>query len=119
LEWLIDEPGEPLDEYIQTDWSSLPSGIYIWEGEINSDGGSYDYFGEYECEHWLEGEFRPATKEEWEAHVNGEYPWDPSLWILSALDVDPENPPERVEPQSPILSTILVDDEGWDLDPMF
>lgn len=91
LEWLIDESGEPLKEYIQTDWSGLPNGIYIWEGELGSDGGSNDYFGEYECDFWLEGEFRPATKEEWEAHVNGEYPWDPSLWLLSALEIEPNN----------------------------
>ena len=97
LEWLIDESGEPLSDYITTSWSNLPNGIYIWEGEINSDGGSFDY-GEYECEHWLEGEFRLATKEEWEAHVNGEYPWDPSLWISSAVEVKPEEAEPKQEP---------------------
>lgn len=80
LEWLIDEPREPLSEYINTDWSGLPNRIYIWEGELKSDGVS-DYYGEYEYDFWLEGEFRLATKEEWEAYVNGEYPWDSSLWL--------------------------------------
>lgn len=115
LEWLIDETGEPLGDYIHTAWSDLPSGIYIWEGEVNSDGYT-DYYGEYECEHWLEGEFRPATKEEWEAHVNGEYPWDPSLWLLSALEVEPEKP-EKVEATTPLfMESDILDD---DLEPMF
>ena len=91
LEWLLDDPREPISEFLETDWSGLPNGIYIWEGELKSSGGSSNYYGEYEWEHSLEGEFRPATKEEWESHVNGDYPWDPSLWISSALEVKPEN----------------------------
>lgn len=97
LEWLVDESGDPLSEFIQTDWSSLPNGIYIWEGELKSDG-SYDYYGEFEPDFWLEGEFRPATKEEWESYVNGETPWDPSLWILSALEIKPKETPDEFEP---------------------
>jgi len=98
LEWLVDESGDPLSDFLlKIDWSGLPSGIYIWEGELKSDGISYDYFGEFEPDFWLEGEFRPATKEEWESHVNGEYPWDPGLWILSALEVKPEETPKVLD----------------------
>jgi hypothetical protein len=55
------------------------SGVFILEGRMISTGP--DYNGEYDA--YFEGDFRVATKEEWAAHLNGEYIWDESLWYES------------------------------------
>ena len=97
LEWLIDESGEDMTRYLEGDGVDLPNGVYIWEGEVK-DSGCYDsYYGVHESDPYLEGGYRPATKEEWEYHVNGDYPWDPALWFDS-VSQDPE-PPSKEEDQ--------------------
>jgi hypothetical protein len=51
-------------------------GVYIWSG----CGEQIQYFaGDYDVQ--MNGDYRLATKEEWEHHVNDEYPWDRSLWM--------------------------------------
>lgn len=64
-----------LDDTLENDLEPDANGVLIWEGSI-------------ECVRYLEGDFdeylkgttRSSTKEEWEAHLNGEYPWDPNEW---------------------------------------
>jgi hypothetical protein len=73
LDYLQDHCG--LREEFQLICDEEKSGVYIWEGSLCT---SQDYFGEYD--EWLDGSFRPATKEEWKAHLDDEYPWDVSLW---------------------------------------
>lgn len=64
LSW---DPNEPNRE---------DDGVFIWEGSMNT---IRYYYGDYDIE--LEGEFRLATEQEWQAHLNDEYVWDRSLWI--------------------------------------
>ena len=92
LEWFIDESGEDMSEHLKDDGPDLPNGVYIFEGEVKDDGCYDSYFGCYESDCYLEGVYRPATKEEWEYHVNGEYPWDPALWFEDEIREPPENP---------------------------
>ena len=84
-------------DYLKEDGSNLPNGVYIWEGEARDKGGYDSEYGHYESDCYLEGNFRPATREEWEYHVNGDYPWDPALWFDCA-SLDPE-PPSKVDGQ--------------------
>jgi hypothetical protein len=52
------------------------SGVFIWEGRMATEtyaNGEHDYY--------LDGTFRPATKEEWYAYLEGKPPWDPSRWV--------------------------------------
>ena len=60
------------------------SGVYILEGRMISTGP--DYNGDYDA--YFDGDFRPATKEEWAAHLDGEYIWDESLWYESETVAD-------------------------------
>jgi hypothetical protein len=66
-------------DFLDEDCEDIVTGVYIWEGKLVCDRHQY-YGGDYDYEEWLEGKLRPATKEEWEFHLNDEYPWDPSLW---------------------------------------
>ena len=92
FEWLIDESGEPLSEYLEAEVLKLENGVYIWEGTLG--GSSYqDYFGEYDDDYWLKGEFRLATKEEWQDYVSGDHPWDVSLWQCSSVNT--KHPKEK------------------------
>lgn len=47
-------------------------GVYTWSGEVQ---GHRDYWGEYDEELQC-SEFRPVTKEEWEAFTRDEIVWD-------------------------------------------
>lgn len=64
-----------LKEEFQTFCFGEKAGVYIWDGRICTNK---NYFMEHE--EWLEGSLRPATKEEWKAHLDDEYPWDINLW---------------------------------------
>ncbi len=53
-------------------------GLYLWSGKVvehtTLDGDDY--------ETWIEGSFTQATREQWEAYVNENHPWDLSLWLV-------------------------------------
>lgn len=68
-----------IEEYFAEECKGVASGVYIWEGGIHIDK-NYGYYGEYEIDEWLEGKLRPATKEEWKAHLSDEWVWDLKLW---------------------------------------
>jgi hypothetical protein len=72
-----------IDE-IEACCEGMASGVYIWEGRMISTGP--DYNGDYDS--YLNGDLRPATKEEWAAHLDGEYIWDESLWYESDTITD-------------------------------
>lgn len=82
----LDHIGPGIDYYLseepfKEDEYDEPNGVYIWEGNlfsvtIHHPDGDYDV----ECE--LSGTLRPATPEEWQAHVDEEYLWDRSEWLL-------------------------------------
>ena len=74
----IDDQGM-FSDYFDPVCEGIASGVYIWEGKM---AGGYDY-RTHETDEYLEGKFRLATKEEWHAHLDNEYPWDRSLWIES------------------------------------
>jgi hypothetical protein len=81
FDWLLDESGDSLSEYLMDESSTMTDGVYVWEGEVKDDGCYDNYSGGYEADYYLDGNFRLATKEEWLDYVNGEHPWDPTLWI--------------------------------------
>lgn len=63
---------EMIDAYVINDGDF---GAYIWSGHfktIKYDAG--------DCDVEMVGNTRLATKEEWYAHINDEFPWDRSLW---------------------------------------
>jgi hypothetical protein len=95
LQWLLDESGDKLTDHIPKKLD-LPDGVYIWEGQVIIEGYEDYWSGGYESESWAEGEFRLATKEEWEAWVRGEYPWDPYLWLSR------ETEEQQVPKQDPV-----------------
>lgn len=63
------------------DSSPNEGGIFVFEGEFISEK---DYWGEYDC--YLEGTWRPVTKEEWEYFCNDEYVWEPDPRFHKELD---------------------------------
>jgi hypothetical protein len=81
FEWLLDDVGDPLSDYLRDVAKTMVDGVYVWEGDLRDVGCYDDYTGGYEADFYLEGDFRLATKEEWIDYVNGEHTWDLSLWI--------------------------------------
>lgn len=65
------------DEILEDD-PPVASGVYIWQGCVNWTTPTPPSFDDSEC--MLVGSFRLATYEEWDAHLRGEHPWDPSEW---------------------------------------
>jgi len=53
-------------------------GVYIWTGHVRWTPATPPDLDDSERE--LVGFFREATAEEWDAHLRGEHPWDPSEW---------------------------------------
>lgn len=75
IDYYLDEEPFKDDEY------SEPNGAYIWEGKLHSTT-TRDLEGYYDVECELDGTLRLATLEEWQAHINEEYLWDRSEWLL-------------------------------------
>jgi hypothetical protein len=64
-----------MDDYLDPCCEGETSGVYVWTGRLISDNNHDD------PDTYLEGKFRPATKEEWEKHLAGKDTWDPALWF--------------------------------------
>lgn len=82
----LDHIGPGIDYYLsegpfREDEYTEPNGVYIWEGKFVSREITY-YEGDKDVEEELEGTLRLATLEEWQAHLNDEYVWDRSEWLL-------------------------------------
>lgn len=67
---LMDESFEDLVE-------GMPNGVYVWEGRLTKDPSA----DPCESSPYLNGTFRPATKEEWILHITGDELWDRTLWL--------------------------------------
>jgi hypothetical protein len=78
-----------LEEQLQSDFDSseLADGLYLWSGSLKVDG-HYSYYGEYDCEVWLEGEFVAATEEGWKSHIEGDSVWDSRDWLVDSKTRD-------------------------------
>jgi hypothetical protein len=72
-----------------------PPGIYIFDGKVVVERDD-SYCGDTEI--YLTGDFRPATEEEWNFYLDGEYPWDPNLW----MQVPGYEPIEKTLPQEEV-----------------
>lgn len=107
FEWLLDENGEDLTEYLP-EKCDIPNGVYIWEGVVKVHCYEDYWTGGTECDYEVDGEFRPATEEEWAAWVGGEYPWDPMLWYSSKVEPEPEEPVVDI-PLSGLLRELPMD----------
>ena len=64
-------------EYTERDPPPV-SGTYIWEGHLTWTKATPPDYDDSEIE--LVGEFRKATRKEWDAWCKGEHPWDPNEW---------------------------------------
>ena len=107
FDWLLDWNGEDFEDYIGDDFNDLPSGAYIWEGRVITTS-HYSYLdGADDCDHELDGEFRPATLEEWKAYTEGEYPWDPNLWYEWVPPEEKDKEPKPTLTQDVHLGTPL------------
>lgn len=74
-------------------------GIWVWEGCLHT---SQDYYGDVEC--YLEGTYRKATEEEWQAHLSEEYVWDvPSEEHYAWMAKEREASDARYEAQHRII----------------
>lgn len=83
----LDHIGPGIDYYLsecphdEDEWSE-PNGVYIWEGKFVSRVITY-FEGDKDCEEELETTtMRLATLEEWQSHLNDEYVWDRSEWLM-------------------------------------
>lgn len=61
-------------------------GIWIWTGQMNSDGHTDAFEDSYDS--WLEGEFREPTDEEWTDIMNHKDPLPPSKFWCEKGDAD-------------------------------
>lgn len=72
-----DDVGFPIDR-CGVSGAPIDDGIYIGD-LVFVDDGPGDWPGSREVAMELQN-VRKATKEEWAAHCDGEWPWDPSPW---------------------------------------
>ena len=79
-----------LDTSLDKDLSTLVQGVYIWRGKLIKSSTGEE----------LRGQWRMATKEEWICHINGDFPWDPNLWLASsnAIADEPNDLLDEVNP---------------------
>lgn len=80
-----------LSEYLNSDLEECASGlsgVLVWEGKLHGEVIT-NWEGGQDCDEWLEGTARLATKEEWRACVDGEYSWEVALWKeMVAIDIE-------------------------------
>ena len=89
-----------MDDYLDPCCKGVASGVYVWKGRLLSV--NHD-----DPDTYLDGDFRLATKEEWNKHLAGKDIWDPTLWY--------EDPP----PPLVALLNELAKAPGTQLDPKF
>ncbi len=111
FEWLLDDWGDELSDYLSVD---LPNGIHVWEGSVKVHPW-YDYYEGTDYDYELIGTVRPATKDEWESYVKGNYPWEISLW-LSEEKPEPETTPvsEPTDVTAQIDPSMVQSDDIYD-----
>lgn len=86
LEYLKDDGF--LEEHLKEAITDEVDGVYLWKGILETRS-SWDYYnGDGDCEEWLEGTFTKVTEEEWKLNLEGEYLWDPTLWLLSKEETE-------------------------------
>lgn len=90
------ETVEPLDDWF-SEVDLGPGGIMVVEFSVRSHSWHTDGGREYDEE--LEvASVRSATREELESHKDGDWPWDPELWMVNwpeVRDWRPPPPPDR------------------------
>jgi hypothetical protein len=85
LDYLVDRGGleDELNDWliaVRAGWgyAACPDGVIVFEGGLVSTATSRTPADD--VDEGLEGTGRLATAQEWEAHLHGEWPWDPLLW---------------------------------------
>jgi hypothetical protein len=85
--------GPCIDYYLEEcspkeDTFKKPNGVYIWEGTLKAKRTYYPE-GDFDIDEELDGTLRPATLEEWQAHINDEHAWDRMLWLIPEEQLPP------------------------------